>query len=246
MLSLWFIAGLFASLAHAANPVAPSQDPFYTPTGDWKSTAPGAILAHREVPNPLKNVSYSAAYQLLYRTTDSLGDAVPAVTTVIIPQGNANYSKLLSYQIVYDTADFDCSPSYILQEGGVNAFDNGFTYGLMAGAIINTPDYEGPKAAFTAGIISGQATLDSIRAALSSTSITKIQKNATVAMWGYSGGVRNFCYSLMVDLALISTMTGPSNRMGLRTTALLRPRTQHRRVRHGRPNPERDLGSHER
>ena len=186
----FLLAPFLALTALAQIPVPPSQDKFYTPTGDWESSKPGTILAHREVPQPLKNVTYSAAYQLLYRTTDSLGDPTTAVTTVIIPQSNANYSRLLSYQIVYDTADFDCSPSYVLQEGGFNAFDNGFTYGLMAGAIINAPDYEGPKAAFTAGVISGQATLDSIRAALSSTSITKIQSDATVAMWGYSGGVR--------------------------------------------------------
>ncbi|KAI9717969.1 MAG: hypothetical protein M1828_007061 [Chrysothrix sp. TS-e1954] len=185
---IWLIAPFLALFAYAADPIPPSKDTFYTPTGDWKSAKPGTVLAHREVPQPLKNVTYSEAYQLLYRTTDSLGDATAAVTTVIIPQQNANYSRLLSYQIVYDTADFDCSPSYILQEGGPNTFDNGFTYGLMAGAIINSPDYEGPKAAFTAGVISGQATLDSIRAALSSTSITKLKSDATVAMWGYSGG----------------------------------------------------------
>lgn len=187
---------LLISLTYAAK-VPPSRDPFYTPTGNWHSAKPGAILAHRPIPNPLVNVTYSAAYQLLYRTTDSLGKATAAVTTVIIPH-NPDYSKLLSYQIVYDTPDVDCSPSYALQEGGLFIIDTGFTYGLGEGWVVNTPDYEGPKAAFTAGIISGQATLDSIRAALASTHITKIKPNATVAMWGYSGGVslRSFRSSL--------------------------------------------------
>ena len=174
-------------LAWAAT-TPPSQDPFYTPTGNWQSQKPGAILNHRKVPNTLPNVTYSAAYQLLYRTTDALSKPIAAVTTVIVPK-TPDYSKLLSYQIAYDTPDVDCSPSYTLQVGGTNSFDNGFTYGLDQGWVVNTADYEGPKAAFTAGILSGQATLDSIRAALASTSFTQLQSNATVAMWGYSGGV---------------------------------------------------------
>lgn len=176
-----------ASIAWAAL-VPPSQDPFYQPTGDWKSTAPGAILAHRPVPNPLPKAKYSAAYQLLYRTTDALGNPIATTTTVIIP-ANADFAKLLSYQVVYDTSDVDCSPSYAIQEGGSFLSDNGYTYPLTVGWVVNTPDYEGPQAAFTNGPISGQATLDSIRAALASTSITGVQPNATVALWGYSGGV---------------------------------------------------------
>jgi Secretory lipase len=196
----------------------PSQDPFYTPTGNWQSQKPGAILNHRNVPNNLPNVTYSAAYQLLFRTTDALGNPIAAITTVIIPN-TPDYSKLLSYQIVYDTPDIDCSPSYTMQVGGSNAFDNGFTYGLDEGWIVNTADYEGPKAAFTAGIISGQATLDSIRAALASTSITKLQSNATVAMWGYSGGVSTMTPRSYLNL----TQTGPRKPVGCRTAAQLCP-----------------------
>ena len=49
------------------------------------------------------------------------------------------------------------------------------------------PDYEGPKASFTAGKQCGQSTLDSIRAVLKTTNVTGIQ-DAKVAMWGYCGG----------------------------------------------------------
>ena len=187
MLLLLSLLSLLLSGADPAK-VPPSRDPFYTPEGNWRATKPGTILTHRLVPNPLVNVTYSAAYQLLYRTTDALGKATAAVTTIIVPP-KPKFSKLLSYQIVYDTPDADCSPSYAMQEGMPFIFDEGFTYGLAEGWIVNTPDYEGPMGAYTVGTISGQATLDSVRAALASTKITKIERDAQVAMWGYSGGV---------------------------------------------------------
>lgn len=181
------IVALLASFAAAAL-VPPSQDPFYVPTGDWESAEEGSILAHREVPGALVNITYASAWQLLYRTQDGSGTPLAAVTTIIVPT-DADYSKLLSYQVVYDTPDIDCSPSYAIQEGGIYIIDEGFMAGLQAGWIVNTPDYDRPYAAFTNGPISGRATLDSIRAALASTAITGVQADATVAMWGYSGGV---------------------------------------------------------
>lgn len=50
------------------------------------------------------------------------------------------------------------------------------------------PDYEGPKGTFTAGIQSGQATINSLRAALNSEDVTGIDPDAKAALWGYSGG----------------------------------------------------------
>lgn len=64
-----------------------------------------------------------------------------------------------------------------------------FEAGLLTqGLIVNIPDYQGSQAAFSSGLQAGRATLDSIRAVLSSSHITGIPKDADVAMWGYSGG----------------------------------------------------------
>ena len=114
---------------------------------------------------------------------------------MIVPN-NADTSKLLSYQIAEDAAWVNCAPSYALQEGS-NLLDGGsgsaeillIIAALDQGWIVNTPDYEGPQAAFTSGIQAGQATLDSVRAALASGSITGVSSSATYQMWGYSGGV---------------------------------------------------------
>ena len=48
------------------------------------------------------------------------------------------------------------------------------------------PDYEGPLASFTAGVQSGHATIDSIRAVLNSG--FGLRPDARYAMYGYSGG----------------------------------------------------------
>jgi len=176
----------------------PSQDPFYQPPADYVNATLGAILRSRPVPNPLAALGIApldieGAYQLLFRTSDTAGNAEAAVTTVIVPH-NADPTKLLSYQTAEDAADVDCAPSYAFQfETNPDTLSTQIellliTAALNRGWYVNTPDYEGPKAAFTAGYQAGHATLDSIRAALSSTNVTSLSSNATVALWGYSGG----------------------------------------------------------
>lgn len=59
---------------------------------------------------------------------------------------------------------------------------------LAKGWYLVVPDYEGTQGAFTAGIQSGQATLNSLRAVLGSKEITGISSDAKTALWGYSGG----------------------------------------------------------
>lgn len=176
----------------------PQDDPFYTPPAGYESSPPGTILRTRAVPNQLaafatfpQNLANS--WQILYRTTDSLGNAQATVTTVMEPH-NADSTKLLSYQVAEDSAYQGCAPSYVLQQGsGSSGLVTQAELLLMDAALergwyVSTPDYEGPISAFTAGLQAGQATLDSIRAVLASTNTTNVQANATVAMWGYSGG----------------------------------------------------------
>ena len=188
-----------ARLLDRAAPLDPSADPFYTPPSGYESSAPGTILRTRNVPTSLAlssilPINVHGAYQLLYRTTDSLGNPQATVTTVIVPY-NADPKKLLSYQIAEDGAWINCAPSYVLQkgssieDGGTSAPELLFIIAaLNQGWIVNTPDYEGPMAAFTSGIQAGQAVLDSVRAALSSGDVTGISSSAVYQMWGYSGG----------------------------------------------------------
>lgn len=92
--------------------------------------------------------------------------------------------SLLSYQIHYDSAWIDSSPSYTLY-GGVY---QDIKVALGKGYYVTVPDYEGPLASFTAGHMAGYATLDGVRATLNSASLYSMPTNVTYAMWGYSGG----------------------------------------------------------
>ena len=191
------------------SPLPPSQDPFYTAPPNFAAAAPGAILRLRRAPDVtavLQNCS--VAYNILYRTTDSQYHPTWAVTTLYLPlatpanstnstsgtdstgSGNTNTtsyspgSYLLSYQTPYDSANIDLSPSYTVYGGALNAY--GIPAFLGRGWYINVPDYEGPDASFTAGVQSGHATLDSVRAVLNAG--LGLALDVKYAMSGYSGG----------------------------------------------------------
>ncbi|CAK7203114.1 hypothetical protein SEUCBS139899_005843 [Sporothrix eucalyptigena] len=167
-------------------PIAPSQDPWYTAPYEFQNEAPGTILRVRPAPGNLTQIAgnCSAAYNILYRTTGSRYNADWAVTTLFIPQNASTNGSLLSYQIPYDSVWVDASPSYALY-GGV---DSDIGIALGKGYFVNVPDFEGPLASFTAGVLSGHATLDSVRAVLNGASRFGLPANTSYAMWGYSGG----------------------------------------------------------
>ncbi len=183
-------------------PTLPSKDSFYFPQGDLSKSAPGTILSQRAPPAAVAAFGIVPAklnytQQLLYRTSDNHGNAIATVATVLVPH-NADLGKLLSYQIAIDAASIDCAPSYALQEDS----DRGALAGtllsqaefllieaaLEQGWVVVVPDFQGPQSSYLANKLAGYATLDGIRAALASTASTGIRSDATVTMWGYSGG----------------------------------------------------------
>ncbi|EED19821.1 hypothetical protein TSTA_030840 [Talaromyces stipitatus ATCC 10500] len=93
--------------------------PFYVPPEGFESTVAGSILRYRTPPYPiaafsLAPINLAASYQILYRTTNSFGDAVATVSTILVPH-NADFTKLLSYQVAQDAANPNCLPSYAFQ-----------------------------------------------------------------------------------------------------------------------------------
>ncbi|GAB5593408.1 hypothetical protein Unana1_08308 [Umbelopsis nana] len=187
-----------AAPTHKTSLPTPPNDPFYTPPSGFEKHPPGTVLRTRKAPHKLAAFSLlpqnvANVWQVLYRTTDSLGKAEATVTTVLEPH-NADPTKLVSYQIAEDSASPICAPSYVLQTG--TGFRGIITQAeillidaaLDRGWYVSTPDYEGPHSRFTCGLQSGHATLDSIRAVLASSKVTNIHAHAHVALWGYSGG----------------------------------------------------------
>lgn len=173
----------------SGTPIPPLQDPWYSAPDGFESAKPGDVLRIREAPGNLTSLASncSAAYNILYRTTNSQYKPDWAVTTVFVPVADSA-AALLSYQIPYDSAWLDASPSYALytSDGTRSLLD--ISTGLSSGWFVNVPDYEGPLASFTAGVQSGHATIDSIRATFNANETLGLYVNARYALWGYSGG----------------------------------------------------------
>lgn len=198
--SVWLVAGgvsafttrRFDSAASAekravAQPIPPSEDPWYTAPDGYEDASPGAVLRNRTAPGDLVSVvgsNCSAAYNLLYRTTASQENATFAVTTVLVPKNAVATNALLSYQIPYDSAYINASPSYALYQG----VEQDIKVALGKGYYVTVPDYEGPLASFTAGHMSGYATLDAVRATLNAAELYDLPDDTLYATWGYSGG----------------------------------------------------------
>ncbi|KAK2590014.1 hypothetical protein QQS21_012312 [Conoideocrella luteorostrata] len=189
-------------LEERLTPILPSQDVFYAVPDNLESFKPGTILQHRKPPAPIAAFGVSKAnikdsHQILYRTTDSHDNATATVLTVLVPH-NADYTKVMSYQVAEDAPSLDCAPSYALQLASAAGGPLGTIITqaemllieavLEQGWIVIVPDFQGPKGAFLANKLAGQAILDGIRAASQSFSYTGIAERPTVAMWGYSGG----------------------------------------------------------
>ncbi|KAL3441511.1 secretory lipase-domain-containing protein [Aspergillus insuetus] len=173
-------------------PLTPSEDSFYQTPPSWETTSPGTILRYRTLAFPiaafgLAKVNLEAGSRILYRTTNTFGEPIATVTTILILH-NADYTKLLSYQVAQDAADPSCSPAFALQQfsdaGEALALVMPQTEYLFISSALN----KGWIVTVPTTLARSQAVLDNIRAALASTSITSMSPHATVAMWGYSGG----------------------------------------------------------
>lgn len=65
-------------------------DAFYKAPRGFESAKPGTILNYRRVPNPItidniNPINLQGAWQLLYRTQNSVGEPIATVVTVLVP-----------------------------------------------------------------------------------------------------------------------------------------------------------------
>ncbi|KAF4469016.1 lipase 1 precursor [Fusarium albosuccineum] len=189
--------------APGREPLPPSQDPWYRAPRDFESKRPGDVLRLRAAPGNLTSVvgNTSAAYHILYRTTNSRGQPSWAVTTLFIPSAfyfsPSGKAAMLSYQFAYNTANLDSSPSIGLYwrmaqrepNLGLKSNTDLLNEMLSRGWIVNTPDHLGPDAAFGASVQGGHATLDAVRAILNLAHLTgNPEMKVNTVLWGYSGG----------------------------------------------------------
>ncbi|RDI50602.1 secretory lipase [Nocardia mexicana] len=178
----------------------PEFDEFYRPPASTVAGAePGQILRARRIAPAFLGFDQLNidGWQLLYRTTDSHGQAIATVTTVLVPRAPAPAGgrKLLSYQIAEDSAAQYCAPSYAIQSGAipieyVTAAETliPIAAGVGQGWTVSIPDYQGPNSAYGTQWINAQAALDGIRATENFAPAQVSGPGTPTAMWGYSGG----------------------------------------------------------
>ncbi|AUH68282.1 MULTISPECIES: lipase family protein [Gordonia] len=182
-------------------PLPQELDPaFYRPPArEVAAAAPGEILRARRITPANFGVApiNVDAWQLTFRSTDTRGRAIPAVTTILKPRGTTTGPrKVVSMQIAEDSTAGYCATSYAVQHlnagpllGQVVApaellIAQGF---LNQGYAVVLPDHEGPNHAYGAGPLGARITLDSLRAAkrFAPSSITDA---SPIGLYGYSGG----------------------------------------------------------
>ncbi|WP_082876369.1 lipase family protein [Nocardia pseudobrasiliensis] len=223
-------------------PSPPELDPaFYDPPAEVvASKQPGEIIAAREVHLAFYSVIpfNIDAWQLSFRSTNTRGEPIAAVTTVMKPRGDngGQARNLLSYQFPTDSLAQYCQPSYVMQQASVpgtitGQFDIPFEFvapltALGAGWAVNMPDHDGPKTAFGAGPLEGRITLDSIRAAENFAPAGLPGRATKVGIAGYSGGAiatghaAELHASYAPDLNIVGAIAG-GNQPDLRDTIAL-------------------------
>ncbi|WP_084535730.1 lipase family protein [Nocardia yamanashiensis] len=166
-----------------AGPVFPAAepDPFYAAPADIAVKSPGDVLGAR----PVSQTQWpgATAWQILFRSTDSGGHPIAAVTTLLTPGPGPR--PLLSYQPFVNSLGLQCAPSHTLFNGGLPEA-RALALPLARGWAVAVPDHLGPTSAYGASRLGGQITLDGIRA------VKRFDpaglRDAPVGLVGYSGG----------------------------------------------------------
>ncbi len=168
----------------AAAPVypAPDSDGFYAAPSDIAGYEPGDVIRSRRVQSAI--FPAVTIWQLLYRSTNSAGVPIAAVTTVLVPPGGPD-RPLVSYQPFVNSLGLHCAPSHALFDGSLREAP-ALNLLLARGWAVAIPDHLGPTSAYGAAQLGGRLTLDGIRAArrFGAAGLS----NSPVGMLGYSGG----------------------------------------------------------
>src|SRR6476661_3068640 len=160
----------------------PDPDPFYLAPADLGVLNPGDVVRTRRIDTWM--YANSDGWQIAFRSTNSAGNPILAVTTVLLPRGVAN-PPLVSYQAIVNSLGTKCAPSRALFNLEMQE-SPGMYLGLQRGWAVSVPHHLGPTGAYGAAKLGGMITLDSVRAVqrVAELGLT----HSPVALAGYSGG----------------------------------------------------------
>lgn len=166
----------------------PIADGFGAPPADLEALQPGDVISSRPMPPPPGFFDIDV-WQLKFRSTDSAGDPIAAINTVLVPHNKAPNGPLLSYQHIINALGLECAPSQALWSNDPNLAIReapALNAVLQRGWTVVIADHLGPRSAYGAAKLGGQIVLDSIRATQRFDPI-QVQQSR-VALAGYSGG----------------------------------------------------------
>jgi hypothetical protein len=182
----------------ACAPPFPPDDPFYRPPSPLPAGDPGDVISSRTsryttdplTKAPVPNVS---SWQVMYRSTDALGQAMPVTGTVLVPTTPWNgpgSRPLVSYAVGTRGVGDQCAPSYTLTQGA--DYEGGFIKGALdRGFAVAVSDYQGLGTpgghTYMVGPAQGHAVLDVARAATRLPG-TGLSANTPIGLMGYSQG----------------------------------------------------------
>ncbi|SDD79160.1 lipase family protein [Rhodococcus tukisamuensis] len=177
------VALTFLPAAHAQPTIPrPDPDPFYAAPPDLAGRGNGDVLRYRPV--DVSRFGNADGWQILYRSTNSTGGPLAAVTTVMVPRGGVD-GPLVSYQAIINSLGTECGPSHTLFNGQLQEAPT-LRVLLARGWAVALPDHLGPYSAYGAARLGGQVTLDGIRA------VQRLPEarlgRSPVGLTGYSGG----------------------------------------------------------
>lgn len=150
-------------------PTAPS-DPFYTPPSPLPAGNPGDVIRARpSKAGPPTARNLANAWQVMYLSTNALGQPDAVTGTVLVPKAAADPSKLNIVAVAPGTTGpaFRCTVSRFINNG--QFYEQAIVNGLLkAGYAVAVTDYEGykenPETSYIVGRSMGPAVLDMIRA----------------------------------------------------------------------------------
>jgi hypothetical protein len=186
-----------ATAADAAA-AAPGQDSFYTPPSPLPAGQPGDVIRSRPSVYSLDPILRSpvagvTARQVLYRSTDALGQPMAVSGTVLVPTARwagPGSRPLVTYAVGTRGVGDDCAPSYTLSQGA--DYEGFFVKSLLdRGWAVAVSDYQGLGTpgvhTYMVGPAQGRAVLDVARAA-QRLSGTGLSSSTPVGLMGYSQG----------------------------------------------------------
>ncbi|HEX6355852.1 lipase family protein [Actinophytocola sp.] len=168
----------------------PFDDSFYLPPSPLPSGAPGDIVRWRPSV-ALLNLANANAWQVMYLSTNALGQRNTVTGTVLVPKNvTPATAPIVGFAVGTQGPAFKCTASKAIERGTL--YDQGSVNRLLeAGFAVAITDYEGYSPTTTPTYVTGQsegpAVLDSVRAA-QRLPATGLSAGTKVALQGYSQG----------------------------------------------------------